>query len=157
MTIELRKAEMGDADMLLRWRNDRETRKNSLRTGIVAYSDHMAWMEWALDDDLTEIFIGVHDEAPVGVIRFDNPVQHGTVEVSITIAPECRGKGYGRKLLSVGGLYKRDDHLLAIIKKENKQSIKMFERAGYTYVRPGEQSNTILRETSIYVRPPLLV
>src|SRR5712671_2099135 len=98
-----------DSADLLRWRNDPVTRANSHSTGEVSQEDHDAWMTACMSPSHPkgQVWIADVDGTSVGVIRV-NP----ECEVSITVAPEHRGKGYSKQMLKQvcekmkhGGLY----------------------------------------------------
>ncbi len=51
-TITLRRATIKDADILLEWRNDPETRKASHNTAEVQRSDHVSWLSRTLGNPI---------------------------------------------------------------------------------------------------------
>src|SRR5438105_158086 len=73
MNLVWREARQADADVLWRWANDRETRQNSFSRSPIPYAAH------------------------VGQVRFD--IADGVAEIGITVAPERRGRGYGKAML----------------------------------------------------------
>jgi GNAT superfamily N-acetyltransferase len=145
---------MDDLDTLLHWRNDPETVKWSLNNDHVYPEVHARWLEKALSDPDKEILIGVCNATPVGVVRFDTlKVDDGDkIFVSITVAPEVRGRGFGKLILEAGGLRKRDHNLSAIINRKNNKSLCLFEGLGYAEV--GKFSS---KDFLILNRGPLLI
>lgn len=131
--VALRPATVDDAARLLAWRNDPETRARSLDGEVVAPAAHEAWLARALASPTRAVLVAEEGGAPVGTVRLDDGA-HGALEVSLTVAPEARGRGLGAALLRAaedaararGGV-----RLTATIKHDNAASILAFKRAGY--------------------------
>ncbi len=81
-----------DADMLLAWRNDPITRKNSRNSREIAVEEHQAWLK-----KKPRLYIAEQDMRPVGSIQA-TICENGT-ELSWTVAPEQRGKGLGKQMV----------------------------------------------------------
>lgn len=141
MGIILRKAKATDCDLLFKWVNDPEVRAASFRSAAIAYDEHCRWYANKLTEPDSHIFIGVSSNGGfVGMVRLDNK-ETGRY-VSILVAKEYRGYGYGTQLLEALdkeclNLLERDDCIIAEIKKDNKGSIAIFEKAGYLLVDEG--------------------
>ena len=92
----LRRATLEDADRLLAWRNDRETRRYSSRTEVDRET-HGAWIRRMLHDSdgLHRLFIAEEEAIPIGTIRLDV----ATGEVHLIVAPEVRGRGCAALML----------------------------------------------------------
>ena len=79
------------------------------------------------------------DGQPIGQVRFDRMrTEHDTYEISITIAPEARGRGFSLQLLAAA-----EDQLLqttgflnlrAYVDIGNKASKRLFEAGGYSII-----------------------
>ncbi len=123
--ITMRPASMDDADLLLEWRNDPVTRANSKTTNAVQRDAHISWLTARLQRDQPNLYVAEDDE-PVGTIRIDGD------EVSYTVAPEHRGKGYATTML----IWARERFgvLRAEIKLENIASIRAAAKAGHVVV-----------------------
>jgi RimJ/RimL family protein N-acetyltransferase len=135
-TVELRPAEPGDEALLLAWANDPATRAASRVHEPIAAADHHRWLERRLaTPDDARIWIGVTDGVPIGVVRFERRAPDA-VEVSITIAPDARGRGLAGPLLQAG--IDAAHHafgpvaILAEILSGNDTSIRLFTTAGFT-------------------------
>ncbi len=129
MNQVLRKATLADAGQLLEWRNDDGTRNNSNSTGLVSLDAHLAWLTKSLADTGCRFYIMEVNKEAVGTIR-DNLVQtEGCTKqyLSWTIAPVCRGKGYGTEMLHMF-LKENKGCFYAEIKPFNQSSIKMVEQ-----------------------------
>ena len=135
MNLSLRRATIEDARDVLRWRNDPATRENSFNKAEIDLNSHLAWFERKLNQKECLMFIMMDDGQKVGNIRLD--VTDGVGEISYMIAPEYRGKGYGKKMLilleaelnEIGADVKT---LTAFVLKDNIASMRCFLDNGYT-------------------------
>lgn len=135
MELTLRKASFADADELFRWRNDAATRQASFNSAPLEYNEHLAWLKQALADENRLLLIGQEKNGePVGVVRFD-ALGKGTFEINVNLAPEKRGRGMGRKLISSASqdlvATRGPVKIMARIKKDNNVSLRAFVKAGY--------------------------
>lgn len=130
--VALRPATTSDAATLFRWRNDAGTRVQFINTARVPWDAHVEWLKRTLADPDRLLAIGESDGRPVGTVRWDRA--GGGWEMSWTVAPECRGQGYGRALLLAAADY-RADTLLATVRETNAASIAIAEHAGFVLVR----------------------
>jgi len=131
--ITLASATAKDCERLWRWRNDPETRVNSLNTGEISWQSHQDWFEKTLRDPTRIILIGCIEGIAVGMCRFD--IAGGTAEVSIGLDPALRGRGLGAPLLALAVARFREQRrlpLFATVKKQNAASARCFERCGFT-------------------------
>jgi RimJ/RimL family protein N-acetyltransferase len=126
--MRIRKAEKKDWLMLLEWRNDEITRKNSINSNLVNEHDHKEWFFSSLKSEKREIFIVEENEFAIGTLRVD--FKDGDKILSWTVAPEYRGKGYAKKMLKML-VDKLEGELVAFIKPDNTASIKIAEYAGF--------------------------
>jgi len=128
-SLSLRPVEMADADLLLLWRNDPDTRQASHNTDEVTLASHLVWLESSLSDlSKRRLWIAAVDGVAVGTCRADRMA--GVWELSWTVAPEARGKGVAHRMLSKMVLY-FEEPLVAQVKIGNMASIKVAERAGF--------------------------
>src|SRR5262245_39667124 len=98
MEIHFRKATLNDADLLLRWRNDEESSKNSRKPELISRNQHLRWLKRTLADPDRILLIGERSNMPLGTIRFDR-LKPESWEMSWTVAPEFRGRGIGKSLV----------------------------------------------------------
>jgi RimJ/RimL family protein N-acetyltransferase len=127
--MELRPATGADAELLLAWRNDPDTVAWSRSPDPVSRPEHVRWLEAVLADPARRLLIAEAD-GPVGTVRFDR--DGDAWEVSITVAPSCRGRGLAAPILTAAEATLDDDTaLVAWIHRDNKPSLALFERAGY--------------------------
>lgn len=117
--------------MLWGWRNDYETRMASVNTEPVLWPEHMIWFSRSLTSPERKIFIAEHQGTPIGTVRLD--YLNGHTELSWTIAPEHRGKGYGVSMLRAAITKEPDKDLYAVIKMTNAASLKIAQAAGFYF------------------------
>lgn len=126
----IRLADRQDAQYILRWRNDPQTRAMSRNDAQIDECAHNAWFERVLGNRDRLLLVGITNR-PIGMVRFDR--QNGTTswEISIALAPEERGNGTGRFLLNLALAQFFATHpkatLLAEIKQHNVASRRLFE------------------------------
>lgn len=145
----MRPAGIEDALDILRWRNDSLARAMSRNDSAVGKADHMAWFAQAVNDPNRRFLIGVLDGTSVGVVRFDCKGD-SLWEVSITLAPEFRGKGLGRWLLgsALEHLHSEFPHssVIAVARLNNDASLKLFLGQGFGRENDdGTYANLVLR------------
>ena len=83
------------------WRNDPVTRAVSRHHGVVPLDDHLTWLRAALERPDRHLLVGSLDGVDVGTVRWDLEGDREW-EVSITVAPEARGRGLAAALLRAG-------------------------------------------------------
>ena len=138
--MKLRKAVMDDAELILKWRNDEKTRENSFSSDVIALEDHIKWLSRKLEDPKCHMFMLEDDGESVGNIRLDVLDKDDVGEISYMIAPDKRGKGYGKKILALVEEEARSKGikvLTGLVKDENVASRKCFENAGYACASGG--------------------
>jgi RimJ/RimL family protein N-acetyltransferase len=146
MALSWREADMGDAALLWRWANDAETRSSAFSKAPIPYDAHVAWLQRRLASDATRLWIFADAEGPVGQVRFD--LDGDVAEIDIAVAPERRGRGHGRAMLSqaVGALRteRPDVRPRAAVLAHNARSLGMFRACGFESVgvehRHGEEA-----------------
>lgn len=120
-----------DSADLLRWRNDPVTCANSRSNKPVSPEDHEAWMTACMSPSKPkgEVWVADVDGTSVGVIRvsFDSVI-------SITVAPEHRGRGHAKEMLRQLCAKYKDCRLDAEIKTTNTASQYVFEQCGFKMI-----------------------
>jgi len=127
--MTLRPVVWTDWELLLGWRNDSITVANSIQQHKVETEVHKAWLVQKLSDTASMMYIGEVGGLPVGQVRFDIGVDYA--EVSVVVAPEARGSGFGTELLKQGCSAAAIQKYIAYIRPENKVSIKSFKTSGF--------------------------
>jgi len=138
MQINIRKAEAKDIYDVFNLSNLHSTRKYSVNTKKILWRDHLNWYDEVLKNDRIVLYILADDmNVFLGQVRYN--IQFNYAEISISLIDEMKGKGFGLDiLLRSQEMIKRDKNInsiRAIIKNENKPSIRLFEKAGYKFVK----------------------
>ena len=116
-SIRLRKATLEDAEILLKWKNDSETRKWAMVThDKIKIEDHIKW----LDKHYKEIAIITDGKVDYGNIRINKE------EIAIVIDKKYRGYGIAKKVLA-----KIKTNRIAKIVDGNIASMRLFIGAGF--------------------------
>lgn len=132
--VTLRPALSSDAITLWRWRNDPQTRAASFSGDAVELAAHEQWLQETLGRADRRLYVAHADGRDVATARLD---VHGTeAVVSVTVAPEWRGRGIGTHVLralvaevfAAPGLRR----LVAHVKADNAASRAAFANAGFT-------------------------
>src|SRR3989344_6369332 len=141
MQLHLRPASMDDAKALFAWRNDPETRRNSINTEPVAWEGHVAWLTKSLEMPTRKLYVAEVGGIPVGTVRADL-LEGGEYELSWTVAPESRGKGFGKQMvLQFAREMLSGKRLLAEVKRGNIASEKIAQALGLS---PGPAKDNIV-------------
>lgn len=141
--FELRPVCLGDADVLLEWRNDPLTRRSSRSSDVISYDEHMAWLSSALSNPTRLLLLLLADAEPVASVRLDRGERHAEAEVSIVVAPPARGRGYSKVALLEA--FERLDEtwpelrgVQAVVRDDNSASQRLFEAVGFERSGPVE-------------------
>jgi RimJ/RimL family protein N-acetyltransferase len=135
MKIEIRDATINDAEILFEWANDLNTRQNSFNPETIEWNDHISWLRKKLLDPLTRIYILYYHHKQIATVRFDT--NKNTI-IGITVAPSYRGLGLGAEILKIATnnfWINNNDEIFAYIKKENIASQRIFEKAGFRFLK----------------------
>ena len=130
--IKFRAATMDDADMLLEWRNELDTRMASHSTIEILREDHIFWLAKILDNSNKKLLIAEKNGDPVGTVRAD--YEEGVWELSWTVNPNFRGRGIAKQMVSLFAS-KIAEPIRAEIKANNFASVKIAQYAGMTISR----------------------
>jgi UDP-2,4-diacetamido-2,4,6-trideoxy-beta-L-altropyranose hydrolase len=120
--------------LLFAWAEDPVARAASFHSAPISWEDHSRWFAERLRDPQSVIYIGENAAGePVGVVRFQ--IKGDTAVLSVNVAPEFRGQGWGRELIAFSTRLlvrarpiRRID---AFVKPENQASIRLFEASGF--------------------------
>ena len=154
--LTLRLADAGDALDILHWRNDSHTRLMSRSSAVIEEDHHRAWFARALKDPGRILLLGTDAAQKIGMVRFD---RHGAVqwEINIIIAPEVRGQGLGRHLLSMAIAHffslNPEASLLAEVKEDNAASHRLFASLGFAREAPDGDETVRYRLRPYRLRP----
>ena len=150
-TALLRPATINDADLLLKWVNDKSSLQWKQHTNnLIEPKDHRNWLSSRLSDPTCRIWI-ISDaqERAVGQIRLE--LDGKDVMVDIFVAPDNRGKGVASAALSAAMTKYHDacgvDKFCAIIHKNNKASLRLFESVGFSADQHSQEPWLTLRSS----------
>jgi UDP-2,4-diacetamido-2,4,6-trideoxy-beta-L-altropyranose hydrolase len=132
--LRLRPATADDRRLLFGWANDPVVRNNSFHAAAIDWEEHCAWFAAKLRDPACVMFIALLDGGrSLGLARFD--IQRHSATVSVSIAAEFRGRGWGGRLIrqACEALFAARPvaRVNAYIKKDNVASQHAFARAGF--------------------------
>ncbi len=134
--VTLRPATRADAGHVLEWRNESTAVQWSATGEAVPDTQHARWFAAVLDDPGRRLVIAEVDGEPIGSLRVD--VADGVGVVSIAVAPQWRGRGYGRSMLQALEAELAADcqvrTLEAVVHPENEPSRRAFEANGFAEV-----------------------
>ncbi len=141
---------MDDADVLLQWRNDEETRRWSRTHGLVASADHRRWLERTLADPNSLQWVGECAAIPVGTVRYELDPRRTQAEVSLTVAQEARGRRLGARLHEfsiplLAAAVPTLGSIVAYVHRANAASLRLFQGQGYRSDDNGRDAHGYLR------------
>jgi len=153
--VRLRDVGARDAQLLLAWRNDPQTRRWSREQSEIAPAAHDAWLAAALADPGVWLWIAELAGRSVGCVRV-GPLVEGHAEIHVSLDADERGLGLGTAVLQQGaaqaltapGLHTLHAH----VKPENGASLTVFARAGFEPVRVDEEGLVRLERTRVEPR-----
>jgi RimJ/RimL family protein N-acetyltransferase len=137
--LHVRPARPDDEPLLLAWANDPETRANAFDSRHIEEDGHHAWLSERLaDPQRYRLFIlETQSKTAIGQVRFEHD-QNSEWIISYSVAPDFRGQGLGRRVLSAAiSVLRRTepaDPLVAEVRPHNVASQKIFERLGFTCI-----------------------
>lgn len=132
--LALRQVRDDDCRLLWEWADDPTVRAVSFSSESIPWERHVEWFQSKLEAPHCLFYIAVDDEGtPVGQARYD--ISGNEAVISISIAKEFRGRGYGSEIIqtaseqvfnvsSVGIIH-------AYIKQANEASTRAFSKAGF--------------------------
>lgn len=134
----LRRVQEADKELLYEWANDPITRAQSFSVKPILWEEHVAWFERKMQDSTCYHYLLEDDGVAVAVIRLDETVKN-CYQVSTSVAPLERGRGYGKALFRmVFTRIFRDIPEIALlyaeVKKANKASCHCLEVNGYEHI-----------------------
>lgn len=136
MKLRLRKAEENDMMLVFGWANDPLTRKMSFEKEKIDLETHKKWFHDILYSGKCHLLIVEFSEndswSPCAQVRFD---ENGEINFSIDI--KYRGRHMAADIIKTSLVYAKEklkiNKIIAHIKKENKFSVKVFGKAGFSF------------------------
>ena len=146
--IKIRAASRSDCEDIYVWLCDPVSLSMFFNTSIPSYKEHKDWFNSSLNSADRKLYIGEVGSMKIGICRFDRNKKNGTVEVSINLDPNCRGSGFGKRLLesSIRCFQKiQQNDLLARIKPKNVASLKIFKSLKFQEISSKADVITLVR------------
>lgn len=130
----LRRTIESDCRSFWEWANDPAARAFSFAREPIPWERHMDWFRARLTDPQAVLYTALcRNGDPVGMVRYQMDGAHAIL--SINLAAEFRGKGFGRKLLflATDELFRtsRVSSIDAFVRLSNEPSVRLFEGAGF--------------------------
>jgi RimJ/RimL family protein N-acetyltransferase len=131
--MELRRATIDDAEILLSWRNEKETRQASFSRDAVSRDEHLAWLAERLAPMHAESVWMINDsDDTIGTGRI-RVIDDAFAEISIVIDSALRNDGRGRQAIRL--LSRKVQQMqrtpIAFVRTDNERSIRAFSAAGF--------------------------
>lgn len=144
--VSVRPATTEDARFVFEVNNHPTTRARSISTAPISWETHERWFAGRLADERTLTLIGLHQDEPFGIARFD--LEGSEATISVAIAEGHRGRGLGARLIelateALGGRHP-SARAIAWIRPDNVASVAAFTRAGYARVSAGVRAGVEL-------------
>jgi len=136
--IKIINANIEHSKIIWNWRNDPLTRQMFDSDIFISFNDHDEWFKKVLLDINRIIYIGLYQDIPFGMIRFDKLLGKKEIySISINICPTKRNLGLGKFLLknSILKFYEKHEDcekVVADVKVKNIASCKLFESCGFS-------------------------
>lgn len=134
MKTRVRKIKFTDKADVLKWRNNRNTRKNSLNTNTVTLEEHSNWFKKIMDGSGCISFMLEVNDVKAGFVSYQKK-SNNEFYTSINLNPDYRGKNLGSKFLNLTSKKLIMNGFIgtfnAKIKHGNLSSEKTFNNAGY--------------------------
>lgn len=132
--IEIKQAGKDDSINIYEWRNNKKIRDVSINSGPISWEEHQSWFDAVLTDKNRGLIIGMTENKPVGVVRFD--IENDVAEVSIYLVPEGGFAGQGRNLLKTAERWLNANRpeikcIHACVLAENEASKNLFLASNY--------------------------
>ncbi len=132
--LRLRPVQEEDCRQLWKWANDPTVRPVSFATEPISWERHLEWFKSKRCDPNAVLYMVVDSQSiPAGQVRFQ--IDGTRAAVSISLAPQFRGKAYGEDVLDKATqdlfLTTAAKQIDAYVKPNNTASLRLFTRAGY--------------------------
>lgn len=137
MEITQRNATLGDANVLLTWRNNSSVREFSLHSELIPIDEHLKWLSNRLERvQIEPFFLFAAENRMIGMSRLDFVSgKTDKYEISILVDPDQHGNGLGTRILNLTCesffTLHPDKTIIARVHERNFVSQKLFTNAGF--------------------------
>jgi UDP-2,4-diacetamido-2,4,6-trideoxy-beta-L-altropyranose hydrolase len=153
--ISLRPATLEDREMIFRWRNDPFIVAHGSWHRAVEWEEHEKWFEETVRGKNRQMFIILHQDKPIGQIRFDRENQSDSV-VSVYLMQPFTGRGWGSQAIRMGceAIFQvwDVDRVLACVRLDNTIGRAAFLKAAFRETSaalcPAEHYSLVLSRVS---------
>ena len=127
-----------DAQLIMKWRNDINTRKNSFNQNEYKWDEFKKiFYEKYFNNQLPPLF-ALYENNKIAFIGSMNTIEKDTIEISINIDPNYRNKKLSIPIINEVLKYIQKNNpfinnIRAEIKSFNISSIKCFEKSGFLF------------------------
>lgn len=137
--VRLRRARADDAARLYTWRVDAETARQSTAPPPDSLDEQRRWLDRVLRDADVALYVAYDDErgVDIGTVRLDRRSDR-EAEMSITVDPDERGRGYSHDLIARGIEAAGNVRIVARVKAGNVRSLRAFRALGFDGREDGE-------------------
>jgi UDP-2,4-diacetamido-2,4,6-trideoxy-beta-L-altropyranose hydrolase len=115
--------------VVFEWQTSPGTRDYARNRELPTLTEHLRWFYEKLASADSQIWVGLSDGRPFGIVRLDR--RDDEWEVSIVVAPQMRGTGLGKAVLAAIDEISGDKKLFAEVLPGNEASHALFRAAGY--------------------------
>jgi len=140
--LSFKEVDFDDADLLLNWANNSDTRAKSFNNSSISMDEHILWLRKKILDTRVFFLIAYRNEIPIGTIRFEKFSSHHKFEIHYTVSPNYRSMGYGKKIVREGIQYliknRECNGFAAKVRSTNLASIKIFGDLGFDLISKGK-------------------
>jgi UDP-2,4-diacetamido-2,4,6-trideoxy-beta-L-altropyranose hydrolase len=154
--LRLRRSLESDCETIWQWANDPEVRAVSFRSEPIPWDQHDNWFRSKLTDPRAFFYVATNDTGQaIGQVRYQCDEKRAVL--SLNMAPDLRGKGFGKKmlLLATEELFQSSNVTVidAYVKPANHSALRLFESAGFrrngTHTKEGQPAIHFSLEKSI--------
>ena len=132
--VTVREAIESDASLYFEWANDSVVRQMAFNSEPILWENHLSWFNRKIKSPDALLLLCYNDESTVGQVRFEMNEKR-EAEIDISIAKECRGKGFGKAMLKAAIDYAHNmkgyDSFVSLVKLANLPSQRMFISTGF--------------------------
>ena len=136
--LNVRRANLKDAELYFEWANDEEVRNQSFNSSSIDWFNHQKWFSNKVKDENCSLFVfETNNGGTIGQVRIEKDNEINSATIGVSVSKFFRGKRLASQLISKASVLFLEENpnytIKAYIKKDNSTSIKSFEQAGYIF------------------------